>query len=164
MGVVWSITATIRRSIIVYSRTMSQPDLGRHVYPEQQWTVMSSTIYNNSSASSTASVPYGDGVYYLSGNVKFYSNIIWSRSNSSSVGLVAAGTSETLDYDDIQNNANLLSSYSAYVSNHNISSVPVFGNSGNYTGPDGLWGTLDDGLHQSTSSPGCGYRNKQCIW
>lgn len=116
-------------------------------------TVMSSTIYNNSSASSTSSTPYGDGVYYLSGNVKFYSNIIWSRGNSASVGLVAAGTGESLDYNDIQNNATLLSTYGAYASNHNISSIPVFGNSGNYTGADGMWGTTDDGLHQATSSP-----------
>jgi len=116
-------------------------------------TVMSSTIYNNASTSSTSSTPYGDGVYYLSGNFKFYSNIVWSRSSTTSVGFVASGSSETLDYDDIQNDANLVASYGSYASNHNIGSAPQFGNSGNYAGVDGMWATADDGLHQVSGSP-----------
>src|SRR6185437_11563899 len=116
-------------------------------------TVMSSTIYNNASTSSTSSTPYGDGVYYLSGNFKFYSNIVWSRSSTTSVGFVASGSSETLDYDDIQNDANLVASYGSYAGNHNIGSAPQFGNSGNYAGVDGMWATADDGLTRCQGRP-----------
>jgi hypothetical protein len=106
------------------------------------------TFFNNKANTSGG---YGDGIYVNSGNIKIYGNMIWSRT-SSSIGLVtsaAAAGSAKVDYNDI---IGVL--YTANGGAGNISTAPGFGNSGNYTGTDGLWETADDGLHLVVSSAG----------
>ncbi len=106
------------------------------------------TFFNNQA---NASGGYGDGIYVSSGNIKIYGNMIWSRT-STSIGLVAsaaaAGSAKVDDNDII----GVL--YTANNGVGNISTAPTFGNSGSYTGTDGLWETADDGLHLVASSAG----------
>jgi parallel beta-helix repeat protein len=107
----------------------------------------SSTFYNNQAGTNG-----GDGIYISSGNIKVYGNMIWSRT-STSIGLVvsaAASGSAKVDYNDIIG----VPAYTANNGVGNISIAPTFGNSGNYVGADGLWATLDDGLHLANGSAG----------
>ncbi len=107
-------------------------------------TFENNTVYNNSASSAGG---YGDGIYVLSGSPKIYNDIVWSRSNAASVGLVyATGVTPKVQYSDIQN--------AVFSGTGNISTAPTFENSGSYTGVDGIWATADDGLHLANNSAG----------
>ena len=104
-------------------------------------TFMNNTVYNNAANSAGG---YGDGIYVASGSPKIYNDIVWSRSNAASLGLVyASGVTPKVQYSDTQG--------TLFAGTGNISTVPSFGNSGNYVGTDGIWATADDGLHLTGS-------------
>jgi predicted outer membrane repeat protein len=107
-------------------------------------TFENNTVYNNAANSAGG---YGDGIYVLSGSPKIYNDIVWSRSNAASVGLVyATGITPKVQYSDIQN--------AVFPGTGNISTAPTFENSGSYVGLDGIWATADDGLHLADNSAG----------
>jgi predicted outer membrane repeat protein len=107
-------------------------------------TFMNNTVYNNAANGAGG---YGDGIYVASGSPKIYNDIVWSRSNAFSIGLVyATGVTPKVQYSDTQG--------ALFAGTGNISTAPTFGNSGNYAGADGIWATADDGLHLVNSSAG----------
>lgn len=107
-------------------------------------TFMNNTVYNNAANSAGG---YGDGIYVASGSPKIYNDIVWSRSNASSIGLVyASGVTPKVQYSDTQG--------ALFAGTGNISTAPTFENSGNYVGVDGIWATADDGLHLVPASAG----------
>ena len=107
-------------------------------------TFQNNTVYNNAAGSAGG---LGDGIYVLSGSPKIFNDIVWSRSNAASIGLVyATGVTPKVQYSDTQGNT--------FTGTGNISTAPTFENSGNYIGVDGIWATADDGLHLATSSAG----------
>ena len=60
-------------------------------------------MYNNFSTASTATTPYGDGIYVAGGSPKIDNDIVWSTT-ATSVGVVYVSTITTykVQYSDIE--------------------------------------------------------------
>ncbi len=101
------------------------------------------TFYNNTAVA-------GAGIYDIGGgNPRYSANMVWGNSPDG-LALGAGGTGGfTLSYNNLQ------AAYSGGgTSISNTYTAPVFYNSGSYTGGDGKWGTVDDGLHLAAGSAG----------
>ena len=105
------------------------------------------TMYNNFSTASTATTPYGDGIYVAGGSPKIDNDIVWSTT-ATSVGVVYVSTITTykVQYSDIEGGT-LFATLTG-----NITSPPSFGASGDPVGLDNIWATADDGLHLTGSA------------
>ena len=106
--------------------------------------VINSTFYLDKATYGNSGDPSGGtggGIYIANGNSILSNNILWGGSS----GLVVAGGSPVVQYNDIQGGA--------YTTNGNISADPLFiSASANPIGADGIWATADDGL-QLTNGP-----------
>ncbi|HTJ12962.1 MAG TPA: T9SS type A sorting domain-containing protein [Dinghuibacter sp.] len=115
---------------------------GGGYYNNSTQPVENCTFYNNTAGSS------GGGFYDVGGEgVKFYNNMLWN--NNPDNFYTSSTASLKLKYNDFPEAA-LYPAGGSVVGN--IAQTPTFYNSGNYAGPDGQWGTIDDGLHLNSAA------------
>ncbi|GGA90696.1 right-handed parallel beta-helix repeat-containing protein [Puia dinghuensis] len=107
-------------------------------------TMENCTFYNNGATTA------GAGIYDAGGgNPKYYGNVTWGNSpDGFAVGAGSTGGFK-VKYNDFQ----AALGFSGGSITGNIASNPLFYNSGNYAGSDGIWATTDDGLHLGNGSP-----------
>ena len=112
---------------------------GGGYYNNSTQPVSHCTFYNNAAGAAGL----GGGFYDVGGEgPKIYNNMIWGNTpNNFYCGSTA---SLKLKYNDFPEAASYPAGGSVV---GNIAQTPTFLNTGNYTGLDGKWGTIDDGLH-----------------
>ncbi|MFN4150797.1 MAG: choice-of-anchor Q domain-containing protein, partial [Candidatus Sericytochromatia bacterium] len=95
-------------------------------------TISNITVYNNTSSS-------GAVVFDNNSSSTIKNSIIWGNSNN-----LSGQSSLVMTYSNIQG---------GYAGTGNINSDPLFVNVSDPDGADNIWGTSDDGLRLSASSP-----------
>lgn len=114
---------------------------GGGYYNKSTQPVKNCTFYNNTAGGT------GGAVYDEGGEAaNYYNNMMWGN-NPNSFGLGGGSTAQfTLLYNDFPESGG----YTSTTIVGNLAQAPAFYNAGDYTGPDGQWGTPDDGLHLSS--------------
>jgi predicted outer membrane repeat protein len=112
-------------------------------------TMENCTFYANSAATA------GAGIYDPAGsNPSYYGNVVWGNTPDG----FAVGTGNTggikVKYNDFQ----AAVPFTGGSVTGNISTNPLFVNTGSLTGADGKWATTDDGLHLQNTSPAADYQ------
>ncbi|HTJ12963.1 MAG TPA: T9SS type A sorting domain-containing protein [Dinghuibacter sp.] len=116
---------------------------GGGYYNNSVQPVESCTFYHNTAGTT------GGGVYDEGGEqAKYYNNMLWGNTPNS-FGLGGGSTAQfTLLYNDFPESG----SYAGSTVVGNLAQAPTFYDASSYAGPDGQWGTIDDGLHLASPS------------
>ncbi|WP_158643887.1 right-handed parallel beta-helix repeat-containing protein [Pseudobacter ginsenosidimutans] len=100
------------------------------------------TIVNNTIFGNTASVQGGAVLNTFPGSISIQNSIVWNNGNNS----ISDAATLNAGYSNIQQASGV------YAGTGNINADPLFVNSANAAGADGIWRTADDGLKLQNAS------------
>ncbi len=133
---------SIRNSIFVANSAVDGAGIYNHNISTP--SVIYTTIANNIASSA------GGGMYnYDNSNPEIHNTIIWNNTSPTFSGIANNGSTPVVSSSIVQNGNSPCSN----CPNTNGNANPLFKNSLDPDGPDNIWGSADDGLELSVTSP-----------
>lgn len=133
---------SISNSIFVGNSAVDGAGIYNHIYSSP--VINYTTIANNIASSA------GGGLYnFDNSNPVIQNTIIWNNTSPAFSGIANNGATPVLSSSIVQNGNSPCSN----CPNTNGNANPLFKNSSDPDGPDNIWGSADDGLELSVTSP-----------